>query len=79
MNWDLKIWNFHCGQLLNKIKIMNNGILCICFWIHLFAACENNPFVLIDLKNKIISGNCEEKEKCIMAIKKILMINMVND
>ena len=72
MNGNIKIWNFHSGQLLNEIKAINNSILSICLWNndYLFAACENNPFVLIDLKNKKISGKFGEKEDSVMAIKK---------
>ena len=72
MNGDIKIWNFHSGQLLSEIKIMNNSILSICLWNkdYLFAACQNNPFVLINLKNKKISGIFGEKEDSVMVIKK---------
>ena len=37
---------------------------------YLFAACGNNPFVLVDLKNKTIIGNYGEKEDGVISLKK---------
>ena len=68
----IKIWNFHSGQLLNDIEVLKSKITSICLWNndYLFAACENNPFVLINLSNKEIIKYFGEKEECTLAIKK---------
>ena len=71
-NGGIKIWNFHSGQLLNEIELTNNKIFNFCLWNndYLFAACGNNPFILIDLKNKTIIGNYGEKEDGVLSLKK---------
>ena len=72
LNGGIKIWNFHSGQLLNEIELTNNKIFNFCLWNndYLFAACGNNPFVLVDLKNKTIIGNYGEKEDGVLSLKK---------
>ena len=71
-NGGIKIWNFHSGQLLNEIEVINHEILSFCLWNndYLFAACVNNPFILVDLKKKAIIGNYGEKEDGAISLKK---------
>jgi len=72
LNGGIKIWNFHSGQLLNEIEVANNEIFNLCLWNndYLFAACMNNPFVLVDLKNRKIIGKYGEKEDGAISLKK---------
>ena len=72
LNGGIKIWNFHSGQILNEIEVINHEILNFCLWNndYLFAACGNNPFILVDLKKKTIIGNYGEKEDGPISLKK---------
>lgn len=57
---------------MNEIELNNYNIYSFCLWNndYLFAACGNNPFVLVDLKNKKIIGNYGEKEDGALSLKK---------
>ena len=54
---NIRIWNFHTGELLNQIKIINNLLKGICLWNneYLFIACGDKTIKLLELKSgKII-------------------------
>ena len=54
----VRIWNFHSGDLLNKLKIYNNRFELpkICIWNsdYLIGACEENGLKIFDFKNENI-------------------------
>ena len=56
---NIRIWNFHSGELLNKIKVSSDGIKDICLWNneYLFVAFRKN----IKLVKKIKGYNEEIK------------------
>ena len=70
---NIRIWNFHSGELLNKIKINNNLLFCICLWNneYLFVGCEDNTIKLIDLNKGIIKQFKGHKDY-VLTIKKII-------
>jgi len=74
-NGCVRIWNFHSGEILQKIniKIMDYKSYCICLWNYdyLFVACEDKSIKLIDLKNGNIVNNLCESSEIILTIKKI--------
>ena len=58
-NGYIRIWDFHKGNLLEKIEINKKDVLGICLWNndYLFVGCSDNSIKLIDLKTKkIIKG-----------------------
>ena len=69
---DIRIWNFHNGQLLKKIQI-NNKLFGICLWSnkYLFAGAEKGIINLIDLEiGKTIKILNNHKDS-VLTIKKI--------
>ena len=53
----VRIWDFHLGILLNKIKVCDFGIKSICLWDenHIFVGCDDTTIKMIDItKNEII-------------------------
>ena len=69
----IRIWNFHTGTLLNKIKINNNRLYGICLWNnnYLFIG-GTNGIILLELNNGTILENLTEKNNCVVTIKKIM-------
>ena len=72
----VSIWNFHSGQLTNKIKLANEiilKILSVCLWDnnYLFAGCNNGCIKLIDIKNGNVVKNLEGDNNIVLTIKKI--------
>ena len=74
-SWDgnVRIWNFHSGELLNKIKVSKNCLNCICLWNneYLFIGCSDNTIKLIELFNGLVLRNIEIGKDSIITIKKI--------
>ena len=52
----IRIWNFHYGILLNKIKTNGNQINCLCLWDNknLFVGSNDKYIKLVDLEKKTI-------------------------
>ena len=48
-----RIWNFHTGLLLNKIKVNDKGLRGICLWNdnYIFIGCDDKNIKLIELEN----------------------------
>ena len=75
-SWDnnVRIWNFHTGQLLKKIYCGENGAQGMCLWDsnNVFIGC-GREIQKIDLKNGKIVENikCECNKKEILTIQKI--------
>ena len=72
-NGIVRIWNFHSGELLNKININNKRIFSICLWDNnnLFVGCDDNNIKLIELKTKNIVKNLEGHKNIVLTIKKM--------
>ena len=76
MNGYIRIWNFHLGKLLRKIKIDNELLINICLWNNEFLLSPvGEKLLLIDLNSgeiiKEINNNSTNKDK-IFFIKKII-------
>ena len=69
----IRIWNFHTGTLLNKIKINDSRLYGICLWNndYLFIG-GTNGIILLELNNGTILENLTEKNNCVVTIKKIM-------
>ena len=74
-SWDgyIRIWNFHSGELLRRIKAGNTKIYGICLWNfkHLFVGCEDKTIKLMDLKNLKIIKSLAGHNSEVLSIKKI--------
>ena len=72
---NIRIWEFHTGKLLNKIKICNDSLICICLWNknNLFVGCNDKTIKLIDLKKKIVIKNLKFHNNEVVSIKKIII------
>ena len=71
---NIRIWNFHSGDLLNKIKIINCILYGICLWNneYLFAGCDDKNIKLIDLKKGVIIKDLIGHNWEVLTIKKII-------
>ena len=69
---NIRIWNFHSGDLLNKIKI-SNWIYGLCLWNnrYLFIGCIDKTIKLIEIKKGIIVKSLEGHQNRVLTIKKI--------
>ena len=69
---NIRIWNFHSGELINKIKI-NNWIYGICLWnnTNLFVGCIDKTIKLIELRRGIITKSLEGHNNRVLAVNKI--------
>ena len=70
----IRIWNFHHGELIDKIKVIDNILYGICLWNedYLFVGCSDDTIKLIDLKNKSIVKNLIGHNNSVLTIKKII-------
>ena len=46
LDGNIRIWDFHTGQLINKIKISDNWLYGICLW--------NNDYIFVGSSDKLI-------------------------
>ena len=73
-NGNIRVWNFHSGKLIKKIKVSNKPLYSICLWSNedIFVSCEDKTIRLINLitgKKKIII--CDKNiNNIIMTLKK---------
>ena len=70
---NIRIWNFHSGELLNKIKIHNRNLYGICVWNkeYLFVGCGVKSVKLIYLKNGRIVKNIYGHKTSVLTMIKI--------
>ena len=71
---NLRIWNFHSGELLTKIKVSNESLREICMWNneYIFIGCDDKTIKLIELKNGIIIKELKGHKKEVISIKTII-------
>lgn len=70
----LRIWDFHEGKLLNKIKICDNcWLFGLCLWDseHLLIGCGDKSIKIVELKNRAINANLNSFNNKVLCIKKI--------
>ena len=70
---NIRIWNFHTGELLEKLAITKKRLFGMCLWDeeYLFVGCEDKTIKLIDLKSGDVINNLIGYNKVILTIKKI--------
>ena len=69
----IRIWTFHLGELINKIKVDNDWIFGICLWNkdYAFVACKYKIIKLVNLTQGIIEKKLEGHYSGIFTIQKI--------
>ena len=69
---NIRIWDFHSGELLNKINVNNECLYGICLWNkeYLFVGCKDKTIKLISLSKKIIIKKLKTNNP-VITIKKI--------
>ena len=75
----IRIWDFHSGILLNKIKVCDNDWLFgICLWDneHLFVGCGDKTIKIINLKKKLIISKLNDFNKKVLCLKKLKHLNL---
>ena len=70
---NIRIWKFHSGILLRKIKISDEGLRGICLYNddYLFVGCKDKTIKLINLDNELIIQNIKSHENEVITLKKI--------
>ena len=71
LDGNIRIWNFHTGQLLNKIYI-SDKIYGICLWDndYLFVGCDDNTIKILDVKqSKVIKKILGHKRSVLVLLK----------
>ena len=71
---NVRIWNFHTAEMLNKIQISNQPLFGICLWNekYLFVGCEEKVIKLIDLNDGNIIKDLNGHSKAVTTVKKII-------
>ena len=69
----IRIFNFHSGLLLNKIKISNQMLGGICLWNdnYLFVGCQDRTIKLVEIKNGLIANSLNGHNNYVITIRKI--------
>ena len=70
----IRIWNFHSGELLNKLFVDSNCLYGICLWNneYLFVGCRNRTIKLIDLNERLIKSEFKGHNNYVLTIKKVI-------
>ena len=70
---NIKIWDFHSGLLLNKIKVCNNSIIGMCLWNnkYLFIGCEDKTIRLMELKKEKVIKTIIGHNNKVISLQKI--------
>ena len=71
---NIRIWDFHGGNLLKKFKICNNCLYGICLWNidYLFVGCKDKNIRLIDLRNGKTIKCLDGHNTRVLTVKKII-------
>ena len=70
----IRIWGFHSGKLLRKIKTDNNNLYGLCLWNdnYVFVGCKDQTIKLIELKNGLLIKSYNNHKGRIISFKKIV-------
>ena len=70
---NIRIWKFHSGILLKKIKISNEGLRGICLYNdnYLFVGCKDKTIKLLNLDNELIIDSRKSHQNEVISLKKI--------
>ena len=74
---NIRIWGFHSGELIRKIKTENNNLYGICLWNEnfIFVGCKDQSIKLIELKNGLLIKNLKGHKGRIISFKKIIKLD----
>jgi WD40 repeat protein len=70
---NIRIWKFHAGILLKKIKVSNEGLRGICLYNdnYLFIGCKDKSIKLLNLDNELIIYTRKSHQNEVISLKKI--------
>ena len=71
---NIRIWNFHTGQMINKINVSNKYCLNgVCLWDHeyIFVGCYDKKIKLLNINKGILIKNISGHNSRVLTIKKI--------
>ena len=70
---NIRIWNFHTGELLNKIYISNKNLYGICLWNndYLFVGCYDNTIKIVDIQKSKVIDNITGHYNSILVLTKV--------
>ena len=69
---NIRIWNFHTGELLNKIYIIDESLFGICLWDnYLFIGCGDNTIKILDIEKSKIIDNIIGHNRMVLVLAKI--------
>ena len=74
----IRVWGFHSGKLLTKIKTDNNNLYGLCLWNdnYAFVGCKDQTIKLIELKNGLLIKSYNNHKGRIISFKKIVEPNI---
>ena len=72
-DFEIRVWNFHTTELLQRMKIKETRCYTICLWSkdYIFVGCKDASLKLFDIKNEKLIKNFYGHKKEIMTIRKI--------
>ena len=70
---NIRIWNFHSGLFLQKIKVSDKPIFDFCLWNnkYLFVGCKDKTIKIIEIEKKSIIYNLIGHNNIVLTIKRI--------
>lgn len=70
---NIRVWHFHAGILLQKIKVSNDRIYGLCLWNedYIFVGCEDKSIKLIEIKTGKNIKNLNEHDQDVLTLSKI--------
>ena len=73
----IRIWNFHTGELLNKIHISDKSLYGICIWNndYLLVGSRKQTIIIIDIKEGKIIGNIIGHNNSVLVLAKVNIPN----
>ena len=76
-NYDgnIRIWNFHSGLLLNKIKVCKNSLREICLWDkeYLFVGCDDESIKLVEYNNGKVIKELKGHNNKVLSLKMVIL------
>ena len=70
---NIRIWNFHTGDLLNKIFISNKHLYGICLWNnnYFFVGCLDKTIKIVDIEKSKVIDNITGHDNSILVLAKV--------
>ena len=74
----IRMWGFHSGDLIRKIKTDNDNLYGVCLWNdnYAFVGCKDQTIKLIELKNGLLIKTIKGHKGRIISFKKIIEPNI---